>query len=329
MLSISNEKRFPTFDREHQLLNIVRQKETKYVKVHTTRDNGVSQPYVVPKEEQLLLRTYELQLREFCRKFQPPMPRFVVGTALQYMKRFYLVNSAMDYHPKEILVTCIYLACKVEEFNVSIDQFVSNIRGDRERAANIILDNELLLMQQLSYHLTVHNPFRAMEGLLIDIKTRCATMKDPEKLRPGIDEFLEKVYMTDSLFLFSPSQVALAAIIHAASKLQENMDVYVTETLFNGAKQELMSSLIESIRKIRLMVRNIEQPQREIVKNIERKLAALRIQEEGEVTPRYGAHNRVISDRNNSLHLTRAEIFTTRTNKSQMGTMIFIETEVD
>nr|CAG4644047.1 EOG090X080D [Lepidurus arcticus] len=210
---------------------------------------GATDPYLLPKDEQLLLRTYELQLREFCRKFQPPMPRFVVGTALQYMKRFYLVNSVMDYHPKEILVTCIYLACKVEEFNVSIDQFVANIRGDRVRAANIILDNELLLMQQLAYNLTVHNPFRPMEGLLIDIKTRCTSMKDPDKLRPGIDEFLDKVFLTDSLFLFSPSQTALAAIIHAASKVQENMDVYVTETLFNGAKQELMSSLIEAIRR--------------------------------------------------------------------------------
>jgi hypothetical protein len=26
----------------------------------------------------------------------------------------------MDYHPKEILVTAVYLATKVEEFNVSI-----------------------------------------------------------------------------------------------------------------------------------------------------------------------------------------------------------------
>ena len=33
----------------------------------------------------------------------------------------------MDFHPKEILVTAVYLACKVEEFNVSMQQFVANI----------------------------------------------------------------------------------------------------------------------------------------------------------------------------------------------------------
>lgn len=76
----------------------------------------------------------------------------------------------MDYHPKHILVTCVYLACKVEEFNVSMAQFVANIRGDRAKAADIVLSNELLLMQQLKYHLTVHNPFRPVEGFLIDLK---------------------------------------------------------------------------------------------------------------------------------------------------------------
>ena len=76
----------------------------------------------------------------------------------------------MDYHPKNILVTCVYLACKVEEFNVSMAQFVANVRGDRVRAQDIILTNELLLMQQLDYHLTVHNPYRPVEGFLIDIK---------------------------------------------------------------------------------------------------------------------------------------------------------------
>jgi cyclin H len=67
-------------------------------------------------------------------------------------------------------VTCVYLACKVEEFNVSIVQFVANIKGDRDKAADIILNNELLLMEQIGYHLTIHNPFRPVEGFLLDIK---------------------------------------------------------------------------------------------------------------------------------------------------------------
>ena len=58
----------------------------------------------------------------------------------------------------------------MEEFNVSIGQFVGNLKGDREKFANIILGFELLLMDKLHYHLTVHNPFRPLEGFFIDIK---------------------------------------------------------------------------------------------------------------------------------------------------------------
>jgi len=56
------------------------------------------------------------------------MPRSVVATAITYYKRFYLNNSVMDFHPKHFLVTCVYLACKVDEFNVSMTQFVENVK---------------------------------------------------------------------------------------------------------------------------------------------------------------------------------------------------------
>ena len=55
------------------------------------------------EESELIIRFFERKLAEFCNKFRPPMPKMVFGTALQYFKRFYLTNSVMDYHPKEIL----------------------------------------------------------------------------------------------------------------------------------------------------------------------------------------------------------------------------------
>lgn len=111
---------------------------------------------------------------------------------------------------------------------------------------DIILSNELLLMQQLNYYLTVHNPFRPIEGFLIDIKTRC-DMKNPERLRAPIDEFIERILLTDACLLYAPSQLALAAILHAASREQENLDGYVTGSLFNNAMDKL-SVLIEAVR---------------------------------------------------------------------------------
>lgn len=129
---------------------------------------------------------------------------------------------------------------------MSINQFISNIKGDRGKAMDIILSNELLLMQQLNYYLTIHNPFRPIEGFLIDIKTRC-TLVNPDRLRAGIDEFIDKTFLTDACLLFAPSQLALASVLHAASKEQENLDSYVTEALFYQAKDKL-PVLIEAVR---------------------------------------------------------------------------------
>ena len=51
-----------------------------------------------------------------------------------------------------------------------MDQFLLNLKGNKEKATDIVLNNELLLMKELNFHLTIHNPFRALEGLLIDVK---------------------------------------------------------------------------------------------------------------------------------------------------------------
>lgn len=59
--------------------------------------------FLSEEDEQKLLRSYEYNLKEFCRRFEPPMLKCVVGTAFHYFKRFYLRNSPMDHHPKEIL----------------------------------------------------------------------------------------------------------------------------------------------------------------------------------------------------------------------------------
>ena len=116
--------------------------------------------FLAEQDEVDVVFYFSVKLGEFCDKFKPPMPNYVKGTSFHYFKRFYLHNSVMDYHPKEILVTAVYLACKTEEFNVSMQQFIANVQGNQERATKIILNNELLLMQELRFHLTIHNPFR-------------------------------------------------------------------------------------------------------------------------------------------------------------------------
>ena len=108
-------------------------------------------------------------------------------------------------------------------------------------------------MEQLNFHITVHNPWRPVEGLIIDIKTRLLpdlpVRMDVEKFRSEIEKFLdEAVALTNASLIYAPSQIALAAVIHGASKNGHNLDKYVTEVLFVGEKDDLIKE--EKLRKI-------------------------------------------------------------------------------
>lgn len=280
MFPSSTQLKHWTFSSEAELAKYREESNAKFIARHggNIPPEEIAEVFLTPTEERILVHSHESHLREFCKRFTPAMPRAVIGTALHYFKRFYVYNSVMDYHPKEILVTCVYLASKVEEFNVSISQFVANVKGDREKATDIILNNELLLMQRLQYHLTVHNPYRPVEGLLIDIKTRCL-LNDPERLRPAIDEFLERSYQTDVCLLFPPSQIALAAVLQSASSNRENLDSYVTGTLLGTSSTERLPGLIDAVRNIRMIVKAAEVVNRDLAMAISKKLDKCRNQE--------------------------------------------------
>ena len=106
-----------------------------------------------------------------------------------------------------------------------MEQFISHLRGDRQRAMDIILYNEPYVMQKLHFHLMVHLPYRSYEGFFIDIRARYRDRlkQSPEKLRPIIEKFLDHSMFSDALLLYSPSQIALAAIFHAAEELKEDL----------------------------------------------------------------------------------------------------------
>jgi len=69
-----------------------------------------------------------------------------------------------------------------------------------------------------------------------------------------MEEFLEKTFLTDAPLLYAPSQVALAAVLHAASCLKENLDSYVTGTLLDTVGQAKLTVLIEAVRSEYLLI---------------------------------------------------------------------------
>lgn len=281
MFSSSTQRKKWTFSGETELSQLRKEANQAFIQTHgrNKSEDEIASYFLTLAEERLLVRQYEFVLKEFWSKFQPPAPKCILGTSLSFFKRFWVNNSVMDYHPKDIMLTCVYLACKVEEFYVPIGQFVSNLKGNREKFADAILAFELLLLSKLHYQLTVHHPYRPLEGLLIDIKTRLSELDNPERLRKTAEEYIDKCLMTDATLIFGPSQIALAAIMHSASKESIILDRYVTHVLMAGCPEENIQKCIYQLRRIKHMVKSIEPVSREQAHQIQKKMERCRNQE--------------------------------------------------
>lgn len=270
MFNSSTQRKHWMFNSPDELDRLRTSSNSKFAK-HGKVD---SELVLSPKEELYLVRTYLVNLREFCRKFQPTMRKTVTATAFIYMKRFYLQQSCMEYHPRNIGVTCAYLACKTDEFHVSIDEFIKNVKGDCRKAQNTVLSNEMLLMKKMKFHLTVHLPFRAVEGFLLDLRARYPPAKDKTNLMaPEIDDFLEKAMYTDACFLYTPSQVALAAVCYGAEKCGVDLGNYLSDMVFdkNPKALEYFQTATQVIED--LIEKDLQNsPGKDIIKKIEKKL---------------------------------------------------------
>ncbi|XP_028929317.1 cyclin-H [Ornithorhynchus anatinus] len=273
----SSQKRHWTFSSEEQPARLRADANRKFkCKVVANGKVLPNDPiFLDPQEELTICKYYEKRLLDFCSVFKPAMPKSVVGTACMYFKRFYLNNSVMEYHPRIIMLTCAFLACKVDEFNVSSIQFVGNVRDSpfgQEKALEQILEYELLLIQQLNFHLIVHNPFRPFEGFLIDLKTRYPLLENPEILRKAADDFLNRVALTDAYLLFTPSQIALTAVLSSASRAGITMESYLSESLMLKENRTCMSQLLDVVKCMKNLVKKYESPKPEEVAVLKQKL---------------------------------------------------------
>ncbi|KFQ22791.1 Cyclin-H, partial [Mesitornis unicolor] len=277
MFHSSTQKLYWTFSDEEKLVRCRAEANHKFRSkvVANEKVQETDSVLLEPHEELAICKYYEKRLLDFCAAFKPAMPRSVVGTACMYFKRFYLNNSVMEYHPRIIMLTCAFLACKVDEFNVSSAQFVGNLRESppgQEKALEQILEYELLLIQQLNFHLIVHNPFRPFEGFLIDLKTRYPMLENPEGLRKAADDFLNRVALTDAYLLFTPSQIALAAVLSSGSRVGVNMESYLSESLTLKEEGASLAELLECMKSMKNLIKKYELPKPEEIAALKQKL---------------------------------------------------------
>ena len=253
-------------------------------------------------ELQKLVDYYVCLVRDLCSQFQPPSPPSVLGTAVMYFKRFFLNTSPIEYHPKEVAYLSVYLAAKVDEYNVSFSQFMQQLAPNYEEVGDFVITNELLLMQKLHFHLTVHNPFRPLEGFIIDLKSRFKGINDVDRYRQNAEIFITKALLSDTFLIYTPSQVALASLKASVGNL---IVTYIESTLAGQGSDA--SKLLEKLDKIIDMVRIFKVPPKEIVDELISKLEDCRNQEHNPLSELYRAKEKLAHEQREKAKQERYE----------------------
>lgn len=198
------------------------------LKVHMASlatDEEVQEETSVSLQEVLsLLRFYEKHILKICEQFKFPLK--VQVTALYFFKRVFLVFSPREVNgkapklPKNVMLTCIYLACKVEEAYISAEEFCRHLQQE----VSTVLRNEVAVMQALNFDMVVHSPYRALVGIFQDI--RDSQQSSPKELDDALASAstdllsraqnkakasLDLLMTTDVPLMFAPGQIALAA----------------------------------------------------------------------------------------------------------------------
>ncbi|CAF1920869.1 BnaC02g39780D [Brassica napus] len=219
-------------------------------------------------EERFMRAFYEAKVQEVCSAFE--FPHKIQATALQYFKRFYLQWSVMQHHPKEIMLTCVYAACKIEENHVSAEEIGKGIKQDH----HVILKYE---MASLEFDLIVYAPYRAIEGFVSNmeefLQARDDEIQKLESLLKAATAEADKVMLTDAPLLFPPGQLALAALRIANGVLEVvDFDRYLENIVSQPNSEHTTSELIKLLDEIEYLVKNYKYPSEKDMKHINRKL---------------------------------------------------------
>lgn len=185
----------------------------------SSSSSSSSIPFLSVDDELALITYYLVKVGQIVRAFG--LPELVEATATTFVKRFYLRNTCMDFHPKNIVITCIFLASKAENYPLNLADFARKLAGKSNDAAVIdenkrtVLDFEFLVSQSLQFEYAVTGAQRALYGLVLDLqslKEDGPSREEVHKLVAGARTNLVNSRLTDAEFVYTPAQIALACI---------------------------------------------------------------------------------------------------------------------
>jgi cyclin H len=246
-------------------------------KLKPLKDNKLLNAY---EEYQIVVKNTNILTQLLERAFSSPthvepleraysFPIHVEATAMLFFKRFFLAHSVMEYDITRIMVTCIFLSCKVEDYYVPLETILNRINkvSGAKFTPEEILKLELTVLEGLRFHLLVYHPFRSLYAFVHDNELKSSLKTTPvEDLYETGKQAIKKSLLTDAAFLYPPGLIALAVLYECVSADQPAFLGYIQKKFAHT--QQFMDSL----KNITNMIRDAEAKSKESASSIEKKL---------------------------------------------------------
>ncbi|KAG8756751.1 hypothetical protein FRC14_002678 [Serendipita sp. 396] len=171
--------------------------------------------FLTAQEEHHLVTHYVSKITQLCQHFR--FNEEVEATAMTYLKRFFLKNTVMDWHPMNVMLTTLFLAAKTTNNPISLEAYVAQLP---KTSPSDVLDLEFLVAQSLSFEFAVWHAHRALWGIWLDLQTlpdvRPEAIKD---IYNAAVDHVQSSRLTDAEFIYTPPQIALASLYLASESL--------------------------------------------------------------------------------------------------------------
>lgn len=170
------------------------------------------------------------------------------NNSLTYYRRFYQKKSIFDYELEYIMAASVFLGGKVAQLNISfedLEKMFPFIKGTEKK----LLEYEFYLSHILEYEFYVYSPYQALFGFIFSLKQKefflaqsSENYVNPNDFQQECIDVIDKMFLTDNIFLFTYSEIALASIfikceeknidtINIAEKLELDKVINVKEFL--------------------------------------------------------------------------------------------------
>jgi hypothetical protein len=204
------------------------------------------------------------------------------SSVLSYFRRFFLKKSILDYNANFLMASAFRLGAKISSMNYTLNDY-KKVFPFIENSLNKLNEYEFYICHILDYEFYVYNPYQALLGLIYTLEQKDFFLtqdKDnyinQDDLKKNCMNTIDKMYLTDIIFLYTYSEMALASIFiqceykqininNIAEKLELNKILDYKEFIANQVQD--MKKLLEEIPKY-----NTKKEEEEKIKGIEKSI---------------------------------------------------------